>query len=288
MSRRGSVLRVLTWNVHGFQGRGGVRDPEAIATIVEGAAPDVCALQEIDARVEIPGVDDPFSYVASRSGWMSLAARTIKTEAGHYGHILMSRWPLELLSVEDLSEPRREPRHALVAKIDAPCGEVAVMSVHLGVLPLERRRQLARLTRIVAALGDRPIIALGDFNDVRLHGIAERALCPPLSRAPAIATFPAALPLFPLDRVWCARPLQMRAVRTLPEARGLSDHLPLLAEIEAPAAASPAAQGEAQAQSSQSSVAAQCSRASSGRIVHERSAIAVVEVRVYAQASARR
>jgi endonuclease/exonuclease/phosphatase family metal-dependent hydrolase len=233
MSAGASVLRALTWNVHGFVGRRGVRNPEAIAGVIEEAGPDVCALQEIDARVEMPGVDDPFSYFASRSGWMSIAARTIKTEAGHYGHVLMSRWPLELLSVEDLSEPNREPRHAIVAKIETPYGEVAIMSVHLGVLPLERRRQLARLKRIVAALGDRPVIALGDFNDVRSRGIAERTLCPPLAASATVATFPAALPLLPLDRIWCARPLEVRAVRTLPAARRLSDHLPLVAEIEA-------------------------------------------------------
>jgi endonuclease/exonuclease/phosphatase family metal-dependent hydrolase len=232
MSPGDSVLRALTWNVHGFVGRGGVRDPEAIAGVIEDAAPDVCALQEIDARVEMPGVDDPFSYFASRSGWMSVAARTIKTEAGHYGHVLMSRWPLELLSVEDLSVPKREPRHALVAKIDAPCGDVVVMSVHLGVLPLERRRQLARLKRIVTALGDRPVIALGDFNDLRAHGITERMLCPPLALSPAAPTFPAAFPLFPLDRIWCAPPLYMRSVRPLRAVRRLSDHLPLVAELE--------------------------------------------------------
>jgi endonuclease/exonuclease/phosphatase family metal-dependent hydrolase len=233
------VVRVLTWNVHSFVGRGGVRDLEAIAAVIERAAPDVCALQEIDARIEIPGIDDPFSYFSSRWGWTSLAARTVMSESGHYGHLLTSRWPLELVSVEDLSEPRREPRHALIAKIEAPFGEVSVMSAHLGLSPLERRRQLARLRRAVAALGPQPIIALGDFNDVRLRGIAERSLCPPLAPAPAAATYPSVFPIFPLDRIWCARPLEVLEVHALRHARRLSDHLPLLAVLHAPARGRP-------------------------------------------------
>ncbi|HEU4616766.1 MAG TPA: endonuclease/exonuclease/phosphatase family protein [Gammaproteobacteria bacterium] len=228
-----SAIRVLTWNVHSFVGRGGVRDPEAVAALIEEAAPDVCALQEIDARVALPGIEDPFSYFASRAGWTSVAARTIATASGHYGHVLMSRWPLELLCVEDLSEPRREPRHALIAEITAPFAKVAVMAAHLGVRPLERRRQLVRLKRALAALDGQPVIALGDFNDVRLRGVAERSLCPPLEPAPAPRTYPAAFPLFPLDRVWCAPPLEVLEVRTLSQARRLSDHLPLLARLRA-------------------------------------------------------
>lgn len=234
MSPAGPVFRVVTWNVHGCVGRDGVCNPAGVADVLAELAPDLSALQEIDARMAVPGIDDVFGYFASRLGWSSLGARTIATAQGHYGHLLMSRWPLEALGVEDLSVPRREPRQALLASLLAPFGRLAIVAAHLGLGPIERRRQLRRLKRVLGSFGTRPIVALGDFNDPRRRGVSERALCPPLEPGPAPATFPARRPLLPLDRVWCSRPLEVLGVRTLPAARALSDHLPLVAELAVP------------------------------------------------------
>ncbi len=233
MSARGGVLRVLTWNVHGCVGRDGVCDPGRIASVLAEVDPDISALQEIDARRDIPDVDDVFGFFSERLGWTTLKAKTLADERGHYGHVLMSRWPVYPLGVEDISVRGREPRQALVASIDGPEGPIGVVAAHLGLLPGERRRQLARLRRILSGLGCGPVIALGDFNDVRARGVSERRLCPPLERAPAVPTFPAALPLLPLDRIWCSRPLEILRVRALRHVQDLSDHLPLLAEVAA-------------------------------------------------------
>jgi endonuclease/exonuclease/phosphatase family metal-dependent hydrolase len=230
------VLRVLTWNVHGCVGRDGVFDPKRVAAMVEQAGADVCALQEVDARVSVRSIGalsagDPFEYLAARCGASSLTAKTITGSTGHYGHLLVSRWPLESLGVEDLSVPGHEPRLAILARADTPFGNLAVVAVHLGLWPAERRRQLARLKRAIVGFGDRPVVALGDFNQLRARGSVERQLCPPLQRAPAVATYPALRPLFPLDRIWCTAPLEILSLRTLGRARRLSDHLPLMAEL---------------------------------------------------------
>ncbi len=231
MSARGGVLRVLTWNVHGCVGRDGVCDPGRIADVLAEFDPDISALQEIDARTQIPDVDDPFGFFSKRLGWTTLTAKTVAGERGYYGHVLMSRWPVQPLSVEDISVGGREPRQALVASVDGPEGAIGLVAAHLGLLPGERRRQLARLRSILAGLGRGPVIALGDFNDVCGRGVSERRLCPPLQRAPAIRTFPAGFPLLPLDRIWCSRPLEILRLRALRHVQGLSDHLPLLAEV---------------------------------------------------------
>jgi endonuclease/exonuclease/phosphatase family metal-dependent hydrolase len=76
---------------------------------------------------------------------------------------------------------------------------------------------------------------LGDFNDFPGRGLAERNLSPPLTGAPALATYPSRLPLLPLDRVWFSSPLQLTTIATLHDAGRVSDHLPLLASLRWPA-----------------------------------------------------
>lgn len=224
-------LRVLTWNVHGCVGRDRVFDPHRIADVLHMAQPDIAALQEIDARHAKSLALDPFTFFADRFGWASVAARTLVTDDGHYGHILMSRWPIESLGDEDLSLPRSEPRKAIFGAIEAPFGRLTVVAAHLGLLWLDRRKQLARLKARLDALGGGPTLVLGDFNDYFRRGAADRAFCPPLTPAPALPTFPSRLPLLPLDRIWYDARLKLDSVGTLPEAGRLSDHLPVLASF---------------------------------------------------------
>lgn len=237
MERR-ARLRVLTWNVHGCIGDDRVCDPHRIGDLLASVQPDIVALQEIDARPTRVQALDPFSYFAGRFGWQSVAARTLLTEDGHYGHIVMSRWPLESLGDEDLSLPRSEPRKAIFGSVDAPFGRIVVVAAHLGLLWLDRRKQLARLKARINALQHPDIVVLGDFNDFLRRGFADRTLCPPLRPAPAPSTFPARLPLLPLDRIWYGGDLSVESVVTLSEGRRLSDHLPVLAEFRAGATAS--------------------------------------------------
>ena len=46
---------------------------------------------------------DPFSYFGELFGWTTVAARTLTAKDGHYGHIVLSRWPIESLGEVDLS-----------------------------------------------------------------------------------------------------------------------------------------------------------------------------------------
>jgi endonuclease/exonuclease/phosphatase family metal-dependent hydrolase len=233
MIHDGSTIRVLTWNVHGCVGRDGVCDPERVAHVLDAAQPDISALQEIDARTRA-AARDPFSYFAELFGWTTVSARTLAAADGHYGHIVMSRWPIESLGEVDLSVGRREPRKAIFGSIAAPRGRITIMAVHLGLFPYERRKQLARIRARLDEIGDRPLIALGDFNDFPGRGLAERTLCPPFEGAPALATFPSRLPLLPLDRIWYSKPLELQSIATLSDAQRVSDHLPLLASLRHP------------------------------------------------------
>lgn len=231
-------IRFLTWNVHGCVGRDGVCDLDRVARVIEAAQPDISALQEIDNRTA-SAARDPFSYFGQLFGWTSVATRTLAARDGHYGHIVLSRWPIESLGELDLSVRWREPRKAIVGAVASPAGRIVVIAAHLGLLPFERRRQFARLRERIAAITERPLVVLGDFNDFPGRGLAERSLCPPLTPTPEIATYPSRLPLLPLDRIWFSGPLELTTITTLRDANRASDHLPLLASLCWPAQATP-------------------------------------------------
>ena len=144
---------------------------------------------------------------------------------------VLSRWPIESLGELDLSVRWREPRKAIVGAVTTPAGRIIVVAAHLGLLPFERRRQLARLKERIAAISERPIVVLGDFNDFPGRGLAERTLSPPLTSTPELATYPSRLPLLPLDRIWFSAPLELTTIATLRDASRVSDHLPLLASL---------------------------------------------------------
>jgi endonuclease/exonuclease/phosphatase family metal-dependent hydrolase len=227
------TIRVLTWNVHGCVGRDGVRDPNRVARVLKAAQPDISALQEIDSRTRA-AADDPFSYFGDLFGWTSVAARTLTAKDGHYGHMVLSRWPIESLGEVDLSVRWREPRKAIVGAIASPVGRIVVVAAHLGLLPFERRRQYARLKERLGAIADRPLIVLGDFNDFPGRGLAEKNLSPLLRAAPPMATYPSRLPLLPLDRIWFSEPLELSTIAALRDAEHVSDHLPLVASLTLP------------------------------------------------------
>jgi endonuclease/exonuclease/phosphatase family metal-dependent hydrolase len=233
MTRAGSTIRVLTWNVHGCVGRDGVHDPDRVARVLEAAQPDISALQEIDTRTRA-ATRDPFSYFGELFGWTTVSVRTLAAKDGHYGHIVLSRWPIESLGEVDLSVRWREPRKAIVGAIDSPGGRIVVIAAHLGLLPFERRRQFARLKERIAAIDPGPMIVLGDFNDFPGRGLAERSLCPPLRPSPELPTYPSRLPLLPLDRIWFSAPFELATIATLRDAQRVSDHLPLVASLRMP------------------------------------------------------
>ena len=229
MSQSAPTIRVLTWNVHGCVGRDGLCDPNRVARVLEAAQPDISALQEIDSRTRA-AARDPFSYFGELVGWTTVSARTLSAKDGHYGHIVLSRWPIESLGEIDLSMRWREPRKAIVGAIQAPGARVIVIAVHLGILPSERRRQLARLRERIETIAERPLLVLGDFNDFPKR-LDRHALAPSLAVTPPLATYPSRLPFLPLDRICFSAPLGLVTAATLNDAEHVSDHLPLVASL---------------------------------------------------------
>lgn len=226
----GDVVRVLTWNIHRAVDRRGRYDLQPIVALIRGHDPDIVALQEIDSRGRGAGQLPPLDFLTQSLGSHAAEARTIIAPDGHYGHALISRWLLSPPILHDVSVRRREPRHVIETTASTPAGPVHLAAVHLGLRVRERRWQAAKLAEIAATAGEVSVM-LGDFNDWPWRGVVRRALAAALPARTRHRTYPARWPLLLLDRVYCRPPQALLRSWTDPSARGLSDHLPVIADI---------------------------------------------------------
>jgi len=225
----GVVVRVLTWNIHSGIGPDRTYDLARIVELVRRHDPDIVALQEIDSRGRSPA-DLPLPYLKQALGAHAAEARTITAQDGHYGHAVISRWPILSVKLHDISVRRREPRCAIETRIVAPGGPLHLVATHLGLGLRERRRQAALLASLAAAGRDTTVM-LGDFNDWFRQGSVRRALAKVMPARTMFRTFPASCPLFMLDRIYCRPERALVRSWTDREARAISDHLPVVAEI---------------------------------------------------------
>ncbi|MDR6290786.1 MULTISPECIES: endonuclease/exonuclease/phosphatase family protein [Inquilinus] len=221
-------IRLLTWNIHAGIGPDGRYDLDRIIALIRRHAPDIIALQEVDSRGR--DATSPFALLATALGSHAAEARTIVAPDGHYGHLLISRWPLSATRLHDLSLLGEEPRCAIETIVSTPGAALHVTAVHLGLKLSERRRQAEMLARIANSPAETSVM-LGDFNDWTWRGAVRKGLAQVLPARTPQRTFPARWPLLTLDRVYCRPHAALIRSWADPDGRHASDHLPLIAEI---------------------------------------------------------
>ena len=163
---------------------------------------------------------------------------------GHHGNAILSRHAIIDSHNQDVTDLKFERRGLLHCQLAVPGIAAAVhcVCVHLSLLGRSRKRQLDALAARLEywAPGDSPLIVAGDFNDWRnqaSHLLADRlGLHEAFSdgRGRPVRSFPAALPMFRLDRIY-VRGFSVRTTAVhsgLPWSR-ISDHAALSAHLEA-------------------------------------------------------
>ena len=223
------AVRILTWNVHGGVGLDGVRDFSRIVDHIVSINPDIVALQEVDGRAR-GGRTSPMRIIEDRLGHRGISASTLTAPDGEYGQLLLSRWPLVDSEILDLSVGTYEPRRAISATVQAPTAFLRVVAAHLGLRFGERREQIAALCRAVDR--ELPTVLMGDFNVWVRYRSAQSVLERHFADSTRLRTYPARVPLLALDRIFCRPSGLLTRVETITSARLLSDHLPLLAELD--------------------------------------------------------
>jgi len=240
-------IRVLTVNIHkglAFMSRRFVL-PQ-LREAVRAVRADLVFLQEVEgARSRAAGDDADaahYEFLADQV-WPQFAyGRNAITTSGHHGNAVLSKYPITRYDNHDASVDGHEPRGLLHCVLQPPDRDepVHAICVHLGLRESHREQQLGLLCSTIRSQvpDSQLLIVAGDFNDWRARAHRWLATCAGLqevfvhARGAAARTFPAGLPLLPLDRIYVrnAREHAPIALPRRPWSR-LSDHAPLAAEI---------------------------------------------------------
>lgn len=213
-------LHVTTYNIHKgfsqFNRRMVVHDLRERLRELDS---DIVFLQEVQGvhighavrHAEWP--EAPQHEFLAADVWHATAyGRNVIHDHGHHGNAILSRFPIIAQHNQDVTHLRFERRGLLHCVLDVPglSAPLHCVCVHLSLFGRSRRRQLdalaARLETIVPP--DAPLLVAGDFNDWRNRAhdlLAERlgmfeVFGGAVGRPPR--SFPSALPLFRLDRIY--------------------------------------------------------------------------------------
>jgi endonuclease/exonuclease/phosphatase family metal-dependent hydrolase len=227
-------IRIASWNLHKCVGTDGRFDPHRSVSVIAELGADVVALQEADRRFgRRVGLLDA-RQLERQAGLVPLPISDLPDGHGWHGNAILVR-PGTRARLRRLALPGAEPRGAVVADLDLADGPLRLVAAHFGLLPRCRRRQSAAILAALQEAEPRPTVLCGDLNE---WGLGARSSLQALSElfgpvAPGPASFPARLPVLPLDRIlaW-PRPLVSQVeVHDSPLARIASDHLPLTARL---------------------------------------------------------
>ena len=240
-------LRVVTWNIH--KGIGGVDRRyrlDRTSKLLSGLTPDIVLLQEVAEGMPSCGWDNQLEELSEALEMPHVAfGAEHRFRVGGYGNAILSRFPLTDSARIDLTIGRRKRRGLVQTRVHAKLDEhgahtrsVVVFNLHLGLSGAERATQLERFlaSHPFAHLHhDTPLVVGGDFNDV-WASLGPRFLEPAgLARAGKLQpTFPAALPLRPLDGLWIRGSMSVITAHPVRSAlsKVASDHLPIVADLE--------------------------------------------------------
>jgi endonuclease/exonuclease/phosphatase family metal-dependent hydrolase len=221
----------VSYNVHQWTGTDGVIAPQRVVKVLKELNADIIGLQETNFSHNGKGFR--IQDLAAEMGMKVVTGATLQFENGNYGNVLLTNHPVIRVRRINLSVHTREPRGALDVDLNFNGSTVRIIVTHLGLRAFERRAQVAVLMDSISiGHSDRTII-LGDFNFWSPVSIAERQLTNRFGKSPALRTYPARFPMFPLDRIWVNpnKALVETAVHTSPVSKIASDHLPIKATI---------------------------------------------------------
>ncbi|PTY05167.1 endonuclease [Opitutaceae bacterium EW11] len=240
-------FRLITYNTHGCSGTDGRISPRRIARVLSHNGPDIVALQELDLGRRRSRAEDQAEIIARELGLHVVFCPTVTHGQEHYGHAMLSRWPIQVARRAHLPADRKswwkEPRAALWARVFVGSQVVNVITTHLGLGRHERWLQIQALLGpewIGAVPPNEPLVICGDFNLVpgsRPYGELARKLTDAQAARNGhrpLSTFTSVHPFTRLDHVFISAQLEPERI-AVPRnhlTRFASDHLPLVVDLK--------------------------------------------------------
>ncbi|HIC88681.1 MAG TPA: hypothetical protein EYP04_04680 [Anaerolineae bacterium] len=167
-------MRILTYNIHHWEGIDGRIDVARVAEVVRASGADIVGLNEVFHPAEVPGLDQPaLAAMAAMLGMEFAFARTWDYEFAYrgpvtaYGNACLSRYPIVAYAGHRLPPVEgREDRGLLEVRVQLPDSQLfTVYITHLDHRSEEvRLHQLSGLLQWVARDRARPHVLMGDFN----------------------------------------------------------------------------------------------------------------------------
>ncbi len=215
-------MRLVTYNIRHARGLDGRISTRRIARVLESFDADVIGLQEV---WRWPLVLDQPARLASLLDMHEAFQLNVAYGFYRQGNLVLARGPLEI--EESIRLPGlREPRGALVTKVEIHGIPVRFVSTHLSLHRASRGRAIAQLASQLPL--DEPMVLAGDMN----CGVTELA---PLARVLNMVsdpppTFTSRAPKVAIDHVMYSNHWRLVDLRTADTKA--SDHLPLFAQLE--------------------------------------------------------
>ncbi len=240
------ALRVLTYNTHSCAGMDGRISPRRIARVIASHAPDLVALQELDFGRRRSRSEDQATLIAQQLGMHVAFCPTITRGEEHYGHAVLSRWPIEVVRRAFLPAAPGgwwpEPRAALWARVVVGTRRINFITTHLGLGTLERRLQMEALTGpewIGAVPPGEDVVFCGDFNAspgspaYRLAAQRLRDAQATLKGHTPLRTFSSTQPFARIDHIFTSAAFVPEKICVPRDrlTRVASDHFPLVADF---------------------------------------------------------
>ena len=225
------VVKLMTYNIRHGAGMDDVIDLDRQAAVIQGAAPDVVGLQEVDSVVKRSSYIDQAAYLGQSLGMYATFGGAIPLTRGKYGVAILSKEAP--MSVHHLPLPGNEARTLLVCEFE----EYVFATTHLD---LEEECRIASLPIIIeeAASWDKPFFICGDWNDQPGSTFITKVrkdfnILNNTTSSSANYTFPARNPTKIIDYIASygrvIKSIRSRKVINEPEA---SDHRPVLVEVK--------------------------------------------------------
>ncbi len=230
------MIRVASYNIRKAIGTDRLRRPQRVLEVIAEIGPDVIALQEADRRYGPRVSALPLEMIAD-AGFDPVDFDTRPESIGWHGNTILVSRGTDVVHHDLIDIPRFEPRGAVFAEMHKGGMQFRVVGMHLDLSGLWRRRQIKAILAAVERRPAMPTILMGDLNEWAPHGGALVEF-----RNHRIAhtgpSFHAQRPVARLDRIIVDNDIAIRASGThhSSKAKRASDHLPVWAELDIPAA----------------------------------------------------
>ncbi|MEZ4676059.1 MAG: endonuclease/exonuclease/phosphatase family protein [Caldilineaceae bacterium] len=186
------MMRILTYNIHGWRTQAGEPNWAAVADVIAASEADIIGLNEVFYPRILPGMAEPALAALARRLQMHFVFGAClrwpaqdELPADAYGNALLSRWPIIASAAHHLTPKEADQQAMLAEKEQRVLLEARVLRpdtppLTVYVTHLDHTDEYVRLIQLRAARQwlvrdrNRPHLVMGDFNAISPWDFADR------------------------------------------------------------------------------------------------------------------